>query len=117
MEIEIPEKKKLVHNMLIPIRWGDMDAMDHLNNGSYFRYLESIRVDWMYGIAGEDVRQRSRRRHHHLGGFSGPESQDPARLGAPAGRGLKEFSLAPMPGPGHGMRAFAGVVSALFKPP
>jgi acyl-CoA thioester hydrolase len=50
MKIEIPEKKKLVYEMRIPIRWGDMDAMGHLNNGSYFRYLESIRVDWMYAI-------------------------------------------------------------------
>jgi acyl-CoA thioester hydrolase len=50
MKIEIPEKKKLVHEMVIPIRWGDMDAMGHLNNGSYFRYLETIRIDWMYAI-------------------------------------------------------------------
>ena len=48
MKIEIPEKKKLVHELVIPIRWGDMDAMGHLNNASYFRYLETIRVDWMY---------------------------------------------------------------------
>ena len=48
MKIEIPEKKKLVHEMHIPIRWGDMDAMGHLNNGSYFRYMEIIRIDWMY---------------------------------------------------------------------
>jgi acyl-CoA thioester hydrolase len=27
-----------------------MDAMGHLNNGSYFRYLETIRIDWMYSI-------------------------------------------------------------------
>jgi acyl-CoA thioester hydrolase len=50
MKIDIPEKKKLVYEMIIPIRWGDMDAMGHLNNGSYFRYLETIRIDWMYSI-------------------------------------------------------------------
>ena len=50
MKIEIPEKKKLVHEMCIPIRWGDMDAMGHLNNGSYFRYLETIRIDWFYAM-------------------------------------------------------------------
>ena len=50
MKIEIPEKKKLVYEMVIPIRWGDMDAMGHLNNGTYFRYLETARVDWMYSI-------------------------------------------------------------------
>ena len=50
MKIEIPEVKKLVHEMLIAIRWGDMDAMGHLNNGTYFRYLETARIDWMYAI-------------------------------------------------------------------
>jgi acyl-CoA thioester hydrolase len=50
MKIEIPEKKKLVHQMSIPVRWGDMDAMGHLNNASYFRYMETIRIDWMYAI-------------------------------------------------------------------
>jgi acyl-CoA thioester hydrolase len=50
MKIEIPEKKKLVFEMNISIRWGDMDAMGHLNNASYFRYLETVRIDWMYSI-------------------------------------------------------------------
>jgi acyl-CoA thioester hydrolase len=47
MKIEIPELKKLVFEMQIPIRWGDMDAMNHVNNTSYFRYLETCRIDWM----------------------------------------------------------------------
>ena len=50
MKIEIPAHKKLVHAMHIPIRWGDMDAMGHLNNGTYFRYMETIRIDWMYAM-------------------------------------------------------------------
>jgi acyl-CoA thioester hydrolase len=50
MKIEIPENKKLVFEMRVPIRWGDMDAMGHVNNGSYFRYLETVRIDWMYSI-------------------------------------------------------------------
>lgn len=50
MKIEIPEKKKFVYDMLIPIRWGDMDVMGHVNNCSYFRYLEVIRVDWTRSI-------------------------------------------------------------------
>jgi acyl-CoA thioester hydrolase len=50
MKIEIPEKKKLVFEMSIPIRWGDMDAMGHLNNATYFRYLETVRIDWMRAI-------------------------------------------------------------------
>jgi acyl-CoA thioester hydrolase len=50
MKIEIPENKKLVYEMRIPIRWGDMDAMNHVNNTTYFRYLETIRIDWMRSI-------------------------------------------------------------------
>jgi len=50
MRIEIPELKKLVFEMRIPIRWGDMDAMNHVNNTSYFRYMETCRIDWMRSI-------------------------------------------------------------------
>ena len=46
MKIEIPERKKLVHQLVIPIRWGDMDPMAHVNNTLYFRYLEVARLDW-----------------------------------------------------------------------
>ena len=27
-----------------------MDAMGHVNNTSYFRYLETVRIDWMNSI-------------------------------------------------------------------
>ena len=47
MKIEIPEKKKLVHELRFPVRWGDMDAMGHVNNAGYFRYLEMARIEWM----------------------------------------------------------------------
>ncbi|WP_331711358.1 acyl-CoA thioesterase [Tepidimonas fonticaldi] len=33
--------------MTIPIRWGDMDAMGHVNNTIYFRYMETARLQWM----------------------------------------------------------------------
>ncbi len=35
-----------VFEMDIPIRWGDMDAMGHVNNTVYFRYLEQVRISW-----------------------------------------------------------------------
>jgi acyl-CoA thioester hydrolase len=50
MKFEIPEHKKLVFQMHIPMRWGDMDAMGHVNNATYFRYLETIRIDWLHSI-------------------------------------------------------------------
>jgi acyl-CoA thioester hydrolase len=50
MKIEIPQGGKLVYEMSIPIRWGDMDPMGHVNNASYFRYIETIRIDWLQSI-------------------------------------------------------------------
>lgn len=50
MKLEIPQIKKQLFERVIPIRWGDMDAMGHLNNTSYFRYLETVRVDWMNAV-------------------------------------------------------------------
>ena len=38
--------KRLVHRLRMPIRWGDMDAMGHVNNTVYFRYFEQARIDW-----------------------------------------------------------------------
>ncbi len=66
MKIIIPEQKKLVFEMTIPIRWGDMDAMGHLNNGTYFRYLETIRIDWM----------------HHIGCVPDPQGEGPVIVNA-----------------------------------
>ena len=55
MRIVVPEVKKLVFEKTIAIRWGDMDAMGHLNNGSYFRYLETVRIDWMTSIGCQPI--------------------------------------------------------------
>jgi len=48
MKLEVPEQKKLIHTMTVPIRWGDMDAMGHVNNTLYFRYMEVARLQWMF---------------------------------------------------------------------
>ncbi|MBL8470309.1 MAG: acyl-CoA thioesterase [Rhodocyclaceae bacterium] len=41
------EDRRLVHITRIPIRWGDMDAVGHVNNTIYFRYMEQARVEWL----------------------------------------------------------------------
>ena len=46
-----PLALRLVHTMRMPIRWGDMDAMGHVNNTVYFRYFETARIDWFDQIA------------------------------------------------------------------
>ncbi|MBA3904428.1 MAG: thioesterase [Rhodocyclaceae bacterium] len=40
-------RRKLIHVTQMPIRWGDMDAMGHVNNTIYFRYVEQARIEWM----------------------------------------------------------------------
>ena len=50
MRFDLPEQMKLSHEMVIPIRWGDMDAMGHLNNASYFRFFETVRIDWFRSL-------------------------------------------------------------------
>ncbi len=50
MRFEIPQDKKLTFEMRIPIRWGDMDAMGHVNNTVYFRFLESLRIEWFKSL-------------------------------------------------------------------
>ena len=50
MRFHVPAEKKLTHEMVIPIRWGDMDAMGHVNNTVYFRYMEIARLDWFFGM-------------------------------------------------------------------
>jgi acyl-CoA thioester hydrolase len=53
MKLELTAVKKRVFSMTLPIRWGDMDAMGHVNNTVYFRYLEIVRIDWMRAIGCE----------------------------------------------------------------
>jgi acyl-CoA thioester hydrolase len=52
MRFTVPVEKKFTHEMVIPIRWGDMDAMGHVNNTIYFRYLEIARLEWLYRVGG-----------------------------------------------------------------
>jgi len=44
------KEKKLVHVERIDVRWGDMDAMGHVNNTVYFRYMEQARIGWFESL-------------------------------------------------------------------
>lgn len=52
LRFTLPPERRLVHEMTMPIRWGDMDAMGHVNNTTYFRYFETARIDWLHAIGG-----------------------------------------------------------------
>jgi acyl-CoA thioester hydrolase len=43
----------LVFTMPMDVRWGEMDALGHVNNVSYFRYLEDARITWMAGLGAQ----------------------------------------------------------------
>ena len=47
LRFDIPHDKALVRTMTIPIRWGDMDALGHVNNTLYFRFMEIVRLEWL----------------------------------------------------------------------
>lgn len=40
----------LLSTLRFPIRWGDMDALAHVNNTLYLRYFEESRVSWAQQI-------------------------------------------------------------------
>jgi acyl-CoA thioester hydrolase len=48
------ESRRLAHVERIPIRWGDMDAMGHVNNTVYFRFMEQARISWFDRLVPED---------------------------------------------------------------
>lgn len=39
--------------MELPIRWGDMDAFNHVNNVTYFRYFECVRIAYFEALGIE----------------------------------------------------------------
>lgn len=42
---------KTVFDVEMDVRWGDMDAFNHVNNASYLRYIEEARVLWFKQIS------------------------------------------------------------------
>jgi len=56
---EIPSKEHFKLTERVEVRWGDMDAMGHVNNAMYFTYLESARIHFfeslgLLSLLGED---------------------------------------------------------------
>ena len=42
-----------VFRIPMPVRWGDLDAFNHVNNANYLRYLEEARVQWLATLIAE----------------------------------------------------------------
>ena len=45
------------HIEILPVRWGDMDSMGHVNNAKYFTYCESARMSYFAAIRMFDHRE------------------------------------------------------------
>ena len=43
-------ERRLLHSLRLQVRWGDMDALGHVNNAEYLRYFEHSRIVWLEGI-------------------------------------------------------------------
>ncbi len=44
---------KSVFEITLDVRWGDMDAFNHVNNVSYLRYIEEARVAWFRSLSSD----------------------------------------------------------------
>jgi acyl-CoA thioester hydrolase len=48
-----PAERQHVATIDIALRWGDMDALGHLNNTIYFRFLEEGRISWLNNLQAQ----------------------------------------------------------------
>lgn len=55
--------EKYPHVIKLPVVWGDMDGMNHVNNTRYFRYQETARIEMIGAL---------------LDGLDDPATSDPA---------------------------------------
>lgn len=49
------EKRVLLHALTIAVRWGDMDALGHVNSVAYFVYMEQARVSWLASAGARNI--------------------------------------------------------------
>ena len=45
----------VMHEVNMPVRWGDMDVYQHVNNTVYFRFMEQCRLEWFAKLGFETV--------------------------------------------------------------
>lgn len=50
MRFDVPLLDNAIFETRIAVRYGDMDALGHVNGAVYFRYLEELRMQWLDSI-------------------------------------------------------------------
>lgn len=48
-------REVVMHEVDMAVRWGDMDAYNHVNNTVYFRYMEQCRLEWFAKLGFKTV--------------------------------------------------------------
>jgi acyl-CoA thioester hydrolase len=43
---------RLLARVAVPVRWGDLDAFNHVNNAAFLVYAQEARLEWLAGIGG-----------------------------------------------------------------
>ena len=46
-------RSQFAHWVTVPTRWGEMDALGHINHAMYFRYIEEGRTNWIDCLCGD----------------------------------------------------------------
>ena len=49
--VEMPAGR-LLARVPVPVRWGDLDAFNHVNNAAFLVYAQEARLEWLAGIGG-----------------------------------------------------------------
>ena len=44
---------KTIFKLVMPVRWRDLDAFNHVNNASYLGYVEEARVTWFKSLSDD----------------------------------------------------------------
>jgi YbgC/YbaW family acyl-CoA thioester hydrolase len=45
----------VLHRAVIPVRWRDLDAFNHVNNAMFLSYVEEARLLWMQTVEGRGL--------------------------------------------------------------
>ncbi len=52
------DNRIFVHEKVVNVEWGDMDALGHVNNACYFNYFQQARIEWLESLK-LDMRQHT----------------------------------------------------------
>ena len=50
-----PITATVLHRAVIPVRWRDLDAFNHVNNAMFLSYVEEARLLWMQTVEGQGL--------------------------------------------------------------